>query len=104
MYKQCQLIIELAFLTHNHCSLPSPVRATGHKTPGESSEIRMRLLKGYSTLYSSRVEIELSSYIPFSSLCSLIPLYSLYILTRSWALGVKGTVLYNCGVELGVYD
>jgi len=28
------------------------VRATGHKTPGESSEIRIRLLKGYSTLYT----------------------------------------------------
>ena len=39
MYKQCQLIIELAFSTHNHCFLPSPVRATGHKTPGESSDI-----------------------------------------------------------------
>jgi len=25
-------------------------------------------------------------------------------LTGSWALGVKGTVLYNCGVELGVCD
>ena len=23
MYKQCQLIIELAFSTHNHCSPPS---------------------------------------------------------------------------------
>ena len=29
------------------------VRATGHKTPGESSEIRMRLLEGSSTLYTS---------------------------------------------------
>jgi len=29
------------------------VRVTGHKTPGESSEIRMRLLEGYSTLYTS---------------------------------------------------
>jgi len=29
------------------------VRATRHKTPGESSEIRMRLLEGYSTLYTS---------------------------------------------------
>jgi len=29
------------------------VRMTGHKTPGESSEIRMRLLEGYSTLYTS---------------------------------------------------
>jgi len=28
------------------------VRATGHETPGESSEIRMRLLEGYSTLYT----------------------------------------------------
>ena len=28
------------------------VRATGHKTPGESSEIRMRLLEGCSTLYT----------------------------------------------------
>jgi len=27
-----------------------------------------------------------------------------YTLTKSWALGVKGTVLYNCGIELGVYD
>ena len=42
--------------------------------------------------------------IPHPSLCSLIPLYSLYTLTGSWALGVKGTVLYNCGVELGVCD
>jgi len=25
-------------------------------------------------------------------------------LTGSQALGVKGTVLYNCGVELGVCD
>jgi len=25
-------------------------------------------------------------------------------LTGNWALGVKGTVLYNCGVELGVCD
>jgi len=31
---------------------PAPVRATGHKTPGESSEIRMGLQKGYSTLYT----------------------------------------------------
>ena len=29
------------------------VRATGYKTPGESSEIRMRLLEGYSILYTS---------------------------------------------------
>ena len=29
------------------------VRATGYKTLGESSEIRMRLLEGYSTLYTS---------------------------------------------------
>ena len=29
------------------------VRGTGHKTPGESSEIRMRLLEGSSTLYIS---------------------------------------------------
>ena len=29
------------------------VRATGHKTPEESSENRMRLLEGYSTLYTS---------------------------------------------------
>jgi len=36
--------------------------------------------------------------------CSLIPLYSLYTLTGSWTLGVKGTVLYNCGIELGVCD
>ena len=36
------------------CLLTVPgVRATGHKTPGESSEIRMRLLEGYSTLYTS---------------------------------------------------
>jgi len=41
---------------------------------------------------------------PYFLLCSLIPLYFLYILTRSQALGVKGTVLYNCSVELGVYD
>jgi len=32
---------------------PGIVRATGHKTPGESSENRMRLLEGYSTLYTS---------------------------------------------------
>ena len=38
------------------------------------------------------------------SLCFLIPLYSLYTLTGSQALGVKGTLLYNCGVELGVCD
>ena len=31
---------------------PESVRATGHKTPGESSEIRMRLLEGCSTLYT----------------------------------------------------
>ena len=42
--------------------------------------------------------------LPYSPLCSLIPLYSLYTLSGSWALGVKGTVLYNCGVELGVCD
>jgi len=36
------------------------------------------------------------------SLCSLISLYSLYTLTRSQALSVKGTVLYNCSIELGV--
>ena len=42
--------------------------------------------------------------IPHSPLCSLIPLYSLYTLTRNQALGVKGTVLYNCGIELGVYN
>jgi len=41
--------------------------------------------------------------LPFS-LLSYIPLYSLYTLTGSQALGVKGTVLYNCGVELGVCD
>ena len=41
---------------------------------------------------------------PPSSLLSYIPLYSLYTLTGNQALGVKGTVLYNCGVELGVYD
>jgi len=29
------------------------VRATEHKTPGESSEIRMRLLEGSFTLYTS---------------------------------------------------
>jgi len=62
MYKQCQLIIELALSTHNHCSPPFP------------------------------------------PLCSLILLYSLYTLTGSQALGVKGTVFYNCGVELGVCD
>jgi len=28
------------------------VRVTGHKTPGESSEIRMRLLEGSFTLYT----------------------------------------------------
>ena len=28
------------------------VRATGHKAPGESSEIRVRLLEGCSTLYT----------------------------------------------------
>jgi len=42
--------------------------------------------------------------IPHPPLCSLIPLYSLYTLTGNRALGVKGTVLYNCGVELGVCD
>ena len=39
--------------------------------------------------------------LPFS-LLSYIPLYSLYTLTGSQALGVKEIVLYNCGVELGV--
>jgi len=54
--------------------------------------------------------IELSSLsqiiitISHPPLFSLIPLYSLYTLTGNWALGVKGTVLYNCGVELGVCD
>jgi len=42
--------------------------------------------------------------IPHPPLCSLIPLYSLYILTGNQALGIKRTVLYNCGVELGVCD
>ena len=28
------------------------IRATGHKTPGESSEIRMRLLEGSFILYT----------------------------------------------------
>jgi len=42
--------------------------------------------------------------IPHPPLCSLIPLYSLYTLTGSQALDVKGTVLYNCGVELRVCD
>ena len=35
------------------CGATPSVRATGHKTPGESSEIRMRLLEGSSTLYTS---------------------------------------------------
>ena len=54
------------------------------------------------------IEFTLSNHSHYSPpsppLCSLIPLYSLYTLTGSWALGVKGTVLYNCGVELGVCD
>ena len=41
--------------------------------------------------------------LPFS-LLSYTSLLSLYTLTGSRALGVKGTVLYNCGVELGVCD
>ena len=54
------------------------------------------------------IEFTLLNYshysLPSPLLCSLIPLYSLYTLTGSQALGVKGTVLYNCGVELGVCD
>jgi len=35
-----------------HVQTLRPVRATGHKTPGESSEIRMRLLEGCFILYT----------------------------------------------------
>jgi len=34
-------------------NITATVRVTGHKTPGESSEIRMRLLEGSFTLYTS---------------------------------------------------
>jgi len=51
---QLSRILNETFTSVIHLLLPfkAAVRATGHKTPGESSEIRMRLLKGYSTLYT----------------------------------------------------
>ena len=52
----------------------------------------------------SQIIVTIFPTFSYPPLCSLIPLYSLYTLTGSWALGVKGTVLYNCGVELGVCD
>ena len=39
-------------LYNRHFWIGRSVRATEHKTPGESSEIRMRLLEGSSTLYT----------------------------------------------------
>ena len=56
--------------------------------------------------YQLIIEFTLSNHNHYSPPFSLLShtSLSLYTLTRSRALGVKGTVLYNCGVELGVYD
>jgi len=46
------ILISLIIYKPSTLIISPHVRATGHKTPGESSEIRMRLLKGCSTLYT----------------------------------------------------
>ena len=75
------------------CTRTDHVRATGaHKAPGESSEIRMRLLKTCSILYTR--------FTFFGVRAGVIRAILVYLSITWTGLGCSGALLYSSGVEI----